>query len=62
MKNVILLCQKGPFIFLKFVHLLKTDIKILQIEFLLKRKCRGVIEIAILLFILKSYDAAVLIN
>ena len=45
MKRLILLCQEGPFIFLKFVRMLKTDIKTFQIEFLLQNKCRGAIEI-----------------
>ena len=53
METLILLCQGDPFNFVKFVHLLKTDIKALQIEFLLQSKCRGVIEIVILLFILR---------
>lgn len=41
MKSLIILYQGGPFISLKFVRMLKTDMKAYQIEFLLQSKFRG---------------------
>ena len=43
MKSSIILYEGGPFISLKFVRMLKTDIKAYQIEFLLQSKFRGAI-------------------